>query len=89
MVRCCDVGGSGSEEVLVIEASQENYFSIFTYVSKLSRPDGSYAETFRVCVSEILDRISAIVDFFNISRSYSAIPFTNEGSPSSVLWFKC
>lgn len=37
-----------------------------SYVSKLSRPDGSYADTFCVCKSEIFPRILSIVDCFNM-----------------------
>lgn len=57
-----------------------------TYVSKLSNPAGSYADTFCVRKSEIFLRISSTVCFFSMSFSYSDTPSTNSGSPRTVLY---
>ena len=53
-------------------------------VSRLSSPAGSYQETFWVWKSEIFDRISAAVDAFSMSSSYSCSPLIKDGSPRFV-----
>ena len=53
-------------------------------VSRLSSPAGSYQETFWVWKSEIFDRISAAVDAFSMSSSYSCSPLIKDGSPRLV-----
>lgn len=63
-----DMGSTGATwegRVSVKKARQERG----AYVSRLSRPAGSYADTAWVCWSEIRWRIPSMVDWFSMSRS--------------------
>ena len=84
VVTICAVPGLlciNDQSITILRALKDS-----TYVGIISSPAGSYADTSNVWASDILDRISDAVDSLSILSSYSCMPGTKDGSPSSTRY---